>query len=282
MPYHVGHLQSATTIARQAFTLQPLVPTYLPSEFKTRHDHRPKFDYSTPVTTGCSSSRSVTLHHEVDRKTQPAHLCAAHVGPAEGALHDLGVVRHHGDIVAAVHQPPHLPRSAVHVLAKDLHHVLLGVGSAGGVVLAATVVVVRGRVGAMTILRYVEGFVIVQEFEDVGGWGRVDDGRGNELVHGFVGVGVGGVVQVAGAAGGDGAGEEGDADGALLGDALQGADQVRPFEVLFLEVLGDKRNIKRVGSGGVEWGGGNNSGIPLIRGSIGLSARRGHRYRQTD
>lgn len=231
------------------------MPTYLPTEFQTRHDYRPELDHSAPVTTRCSSSRSVTLHHEVDRETQLARLCAAHVGPAESALHDLGVVRHHGDIVAAVHQPPHLPRSAVHVLAKDLHHVLLGVSGAGGVVLAATVVVVRGRVGAMTVLRYVEGFVVVQEFEDVGGWGRVDDGRGDELVHGFVGAGVGGVVQQADAAGGDGAGEEGDADGALLGDALQGADQVRPFEVLFVEVLGDKRNKKRVGGGGVGgWG----------------------------
>lgn len=57
--------------------------------------------------------------------------------------------------------------------------------------------------GAVAVERDVEGFVVVEEFEDVGGWGRVDDGRCDELVHGFVGGGVGGVVEEAGAAGGD-------------------------------------------------------------------------------
>ena len=36
----------------------------------------------------------------------------------------------------------------------------------------------------------------------------------------------------AGAAAGDGAGEEGHADGFLVGDALEGADEVGAFEVL--------------------------------------------------
>jgi hypothetical protein len=68
----------------------------------------------------------------------------------------------------------------------------------------------------MAILRDIQRFIVVEEFEDVGGWGGVDNGRGDELVHGFVGGGVGRVVEEAGAAGGDGAGEEGDADGALV------------------------------------------------------------------
>ena len=86
--------------------------------------------------------------------------------------------------------------------------------------------------GAVAVLRDVEGFVVVQEFEDVGGRGRVDDGTGDQLVHSFMGGGVGGVVEESGAAGRHGAGEEGNADGALLRDSLQGADEVGAFEVL--------------------------------------------------
>lgn len=78
----------------------------------------------------------------------------------------------------------------------------------------------------------VKGFVVVEDAEDVGGGRGVDDGRGDQLVHGLVGGGVGGVVEQAGAAGGHGAGEEGDADGALLGDGLEGADQIGALEVL--------------------------------------------------
>ena len=44
--------------------------------------------------------------------------------------------------------------------------------------------------------------------------------------------GVGGVVDEAGAAGVDGAGEECHADGALVGDSLECADEVGAFEVL--------------------------------------------------
>lgn len=32
----------------------------------------------------------------------------------------------------------------------------------------------------------IKKFVIVEEFEDVGGWAGVYDGPGDELVHGFV------------------------------------------------------------------------------------------------
>lgn len=78
----------------------------------------------------------------------------------------------------------------------------------------------------------VEGFVAVEQLEHVAGGGRVHDGGGDQLVHGFVVGGVGGVVHEAGAAAGDGAGEEGHADGFLVRDALEGADEVGALEVL--------------------------------------------------
>ena len=70
----------------------------------------------------------------------------------------------------------------------------------------------------------VEGLVVVQQFDEVGGRGAVDDGGGDELVHCFVVRGFGRVVHEACAAAVDGAGEEGHADGFLVGDALQCAD----------------------------------------------------------
>lgn len=78
----------------------------------------------------------------------------------------------------------------------------------------------------------VEGLVVVEEFEDVG-WGRdVDDGGRDDLVHGLVVGGFGWVVDESRATAIDGAGEEGHADGFLVGDALEGADEVCAFEVL--------------------------------------------------
>jgi hypothetical protein len=50
-------------------------------------------------------------------------------------------------------------------------------------------------------------------------------------------------MEEAGAAGGDGAGEEGYADRTLLGDALEGADEVGALEVLSLGVsFSSRRN----------------------------------------
>lgn len=72
----------------------------------------------------------------------------------------------------------------------------------------------------------------LEHFEDVGGGRGVDDGGGDELVHCFVVGGFGGVVDEAGAAAVDGAGEEGHAEGLLEGDTLEGADEVGAFEVL--------------------------------------------------
>lgn len=85
----------------------------------------------------------------------------------------------------------------------------------------------------MAIGRDVEGFgVAVEEFDDVGrGWGVYDRG-GDELVHCFMVGGLGGVVDEAGAADVDGAGEEGHAEGFLVGDTLEGADEVCAFEIL--------------------------------------------------
>lgn len=70
----------------------------------------------------------------------------------------------------------------------------------------------------------VEGFVVVQQLEDVGRGRGVDDRGRDELVHGLVVGGVRGVVHEAGAADGDGAREEGHAEGFLVGDSLEGAD----------------------------------------------------------
>ena len=84
----------------------------------------------------------------------------------------------------------------------------------------------------MAVQGDVEGFVVVEELEDVGGGRGADDGGGDELVHCFVVGGVGGVVEDAGAADGGAAAEEGHADAAAVGDGLESADQVGAFEVL--------------------------------------------------
>ena len=87
-------------------------------------------------------------------------------------------------------------------------------------------------VRAVTVGGDIERLVVVQHLEHVG-WRRgVDDGGGDELVHGLVVGGLGRVVHEAGTAAVDGAGEEGHADGFLVGDALEGADEVGAFEVL--------------------------------------------------
>lgn len=78
----------------------------------------------------------------------------------------------------------------------------------------------------------VELLIVVKHADDVGGRRRVDDGGGDELVHGFVVGGFGGVVDEAGAADVDAAGEEGHAEGFVVRDALEGAEDVGSFEVL--------------------------------------------------
>ena len=76
----------------------------------------------------------------------------------------------------------------------------------------------------MAVGGHVEGPVVVQHLDDVGGGRGVDDGGGDELVHCFVVGGLAGVVHEAGAAAVDAAREEGDAHGLVVGDALEGAD----------------------------------------------------------
>ena len=85
---------------------------------------------------------------------------------------------------------------------------------------------------AVAVGGHIERLVVVQHLEHVG-WRRgVDDGGRDQLVHGLVVGRFGRVVHEAGAAAVDGAGEEGHADGFLVGDALEGADEVGALEVL--------------------------------------------------
>lgn len=91
-------------------------------------------------------------------------------------------------------------------MRKNLDHILLRISG-------------RAWRAASAVRGDVQRFVVVEELEDVaGGWG-VDDGGGDQLVHGFVVGGVGGIVDETRAAGVDGATEEREADGAPLGDA---------------------------------------------------------------
>lgn len=79
--------------------------------------------------------------------------------------------------------------------------------------------------------------------------------------------GVRGVVHEAGAACVDGAGDEGEADGALLGDSLEGADEVGAFEVLFWESVSTPKVKKDAGG---------ECRLPLSRESTDLSTHQGH------
>ncbi len=109
-------------------------------------------------------------------------------------------------------------------MREDLHHVFFRVRGDGGR-------------AALAVRRDVERLVVVEKFKNVGGGWCVDDGGRNELIHGFVVGGVGGVVNEAGAAGIHCAGNEGHADGALVRDTLEGADEVGALEVLKLMLV---------------------------------------------
>lgn len=174
--------------------------------------------------------QTVSLHHEIDRQAQ---LAAAdiHVGAAVSALDDFGIVGHDSDVVPAAHELAGVAGPAVGLGGEDFHHVLFGVG--GGVR------------AAVAVGGHVERLVVVQEFEHVGWRGDVDDGGGDDLVHGLVVGGFGWVVDEPGAAAVDGAGEEGHADGFLVGDALEGADEVCAFEILCVR----ERESTKAGSG---------------------------------
>lgn len=71
---------------------------------------------------------------------------------------------------------------------EDLHHVFLRVCDGA-------------RGGSLAVCGNVERFITaVEEFHDIGWWGRVDDGGGDDLVYGFVVSWVRGVVDEASAA----------------------------------------------------------------------------------
>ena len=158
-----------------------------PPILQTRHDERSILDDADAGHShGTRSARrgaSVGLEHEIGSQTQLAVAAvmlagasdhggagAVHIGGAEGAPDDLGVVGDHGDVTPAAHQLPGLgaQRRAVGRHLEDLHHVFLGVADgAGG--------------AALAVGRDVDGFVGAgaEEFDHVGGWGRVDDEAGD-------------------------------------------------------------------------------------------------------
>lgn len=115
--------------------------------------------------------RAIALHHEIDRQAQLA-AADAHVRTAVCALDNFRIVGDDGDVIAATHELLGFARAAVGLLSEDLHHVLLGVGE-----------LVRA---AVPVGWDVERLVIVQQFEHVRRWRRVDHRRRDELVHGFV------------------------------------------------------------------------------------------------
>ena len=108
----------------------------------------------------------------------------------------------------------------------------------------------------------------VSELKHVGGRAGVDDGSGDQLVHGLVVGRLGGVVHEAGAAAVDRAGEEGHADGLLVRDALQGTDEIGALEILSDRVREERESGERESEGMIE-----GIKLPWIHGSIGLSAR---------
>jgi hypothetical protein len=169
---------------------------------QTRHNNRTKLDH-IPI-------RALALHQKVCRKTQFSST-SLHIGTSKGPIDNFRIIRHHRNVVASSHEFPIIPWLTRNVVGEDLHHILLRVGRH------------RWRT-PLAVRRDVQGLVVVEEFEDVAGRWGVNDRRADELVHGLVVGGMRGIVHEAGAAGVDCAGDEGEADGALVGDALEGAD----------------------------------------------------------
>lgn len=202
---------------------------FLPSQLQTRHNNGPVLGH-IPV-------RRVPLHEEINGKTQlrkragcGAAVCRAGCTPARivRSIHRVRVIPYDSDIIAAAHEAALLARHARGIGLENFDHVFLCVGGDGGG-------------GALAVGGDVERLVIVvEEFEDVGGWRGVDDRRRDDLVHCLVVGGAGGVVDEAGAAAVDGTGEEGHADAALLGDSLERADEICPFEVLRIGISSNR------------------------------------------
>lgn len=183
------------------------------SEIQAGYNDRPIFIHA-----GTHGPAVITLHHEIDRQTQlPPSMAGVRL--AEAASHNLGVIGDNGDVIPPTHELPRLSLSTVGLLRENLHHVLLGI---------------RGRiVGAVAVLRNVQRLLAaVEEFQHIAGRGRVDDRGGNDLVHGLVVGRFGRVVDETGAAAVDGAGEESHAQGFLVGNGLERADQIGALEIL--------------------------------------------------
>lgn len=88
----------------------------------------------------------------------------------------------------------------------------------------------------MAVGRHVKRLVGLQEAQDVRRRRRVDHGRRNELVHRLVVLRVAGVMHQSGTAERHGAGEEGHAQRLVVRDALECADEICAFQILFIKV----------------------------------------------
>lgn len=148
----------------------------LPPKLQMRHNNRPILRRRR--------KRAITLNHEIHRETQPTNPSIRQlrlVRPIRGSRDSIRVIRHDGDVIAPSHELLELAGRAAGVRVEDLHHVFLGVAE------------LVGR-GPLPVDGDVVRPVAVQHFEDVLRGGGGDDGRGYDLVHGFVVAGVGWVV----------------------------------------------------------------------------------------
>lgn len=132
-----------------------------PTILQTRHNNRPILRNAHSP-----QPRPIRLHHKIHRQTQLPRPRSMHIRLSKTPRHNLRIIRNDSHIIPSTHQFPHFPLSAVRLVGEDFHHVFFGI--AGGVG------------GAVAVLRDVEGFLGgVQEAEDVGRWGGVDDGGGD-------------------------------------------------------------------------------------------------------
>ena len=111
----------------------------LPTVLQTRYNDWPILHWRTVAT--------IVLHHEVHRQTQFSTSMPWHC-LAKCAIDNLRVVDDASNIVSAAHKAPVLARLTVHVLSKDLHHILLGIR--------------RLVVAAMAVLWYIQRPIVVQ------------------------------------------------------------------------------------------------------------------------
>ena len=116
-------------------------------------------DYHRPVFTH-SSIRCFSLNHEVGCQAKLA-AAVAHVSPAKRPLDDFGIIGHNGHVIPLAHELLVLPGPAIRLIGEDLHHVFLGVAR------------LIGR--PMAVGWYVELLLIVEKFQNIGWWRRIDN-----------------------------------------------------------------------------------------------------------